>query len=450
MKKAFINTIACVLLFVTGACAQLPLITSTPTPNPSVTPTFIPTSTATLKPTSTATLKPTSTPTIKPSPTYTLTPSVISLANANKLIQLFKIGKNNIADKGWLFRIRSVWNPQENILAVNNYQSGAITLWNLDTDQPEPVDIEGKGIIDFTPDGRFLITIIEGDDILISPGGSEIPNVLFQVWDIETGELMHTLEFKKMISPISPATSPDGKYFATGGDSTPEDLNTVKVWDIQSGQLLFDFHQINFEQLAFSPDGKILATCGARQIKIWDLTTGEMIKLLYQMGDVRSITFSPDGRLLASSSTFWIIDYQMSIIIWNLETFQPSIKINEASPRVLFSPDGRILGSIGKSGEYNYFDKVDLWNVDTGAHLYEFFPGWEWPKTTFMEISPDGSLILTGVSRKNAQLWDVKTGRLLKSFVLSLTQEQGFFSPDKSKLAFPCDDGFVRVYGVKP
>ena len=70
----------------------------------------------------------------------------------------------------------------------------------------------------------------------------------------------------------SVAFSPDGKTLASGGKDTP-----IKLWDAETGKLLRTLtgHTGRVESLAFSPDGKTLATGGGggdTSVKLWDLT----------------------------------------------------------------------------------------------------------------------------------------------------------------------------------
>ena len=63
-------------------------------------------------------------------------------------------------------------------------------------------------------------------------------------------------------------------------------------------------HNSAIESVAFSPDGKRLATGGREHtVKLWDAATGqELLTIKGYLGDVSSLAFSPDGKRLAAGS----------------------------------------------------------------------------------------------------------------------------------------------------
>src|SRR5207253_1005955 len=99
-------------------------------------------------------------------------------------------------------------------------------------------------------------------------------------------------EAMKHERPHIMAFSFDGKLLATGG------LEGVRVWDAASGKPLGP-HLWNSTVLglAFSPDGRMIAAGGGSyETRIWDVTTGQQLgKRMKHASYVRALAFSPDG-----------------------------------------------------------------------------------------------------------------------------------------------------------
>src|SRR6185437_11152147 len=96
------------------------------------------------------------------------------------------------------------------------------------------------------------------------------------------------------------AYSPDGHRLVTaGGDAT------VRVWDTSTGHEVcrYNGHNDGVYAVAFSPDGKTIASADKTsiEIKLWDAATGKHIKGLQEHKTLLySLAFSPDGKLLAA------------------------------------------------------------------------------------------------------------------------------------------------------
>src|SRR5262249_44532245 len=132
--------------------------------------------------------------------------------------------------------------------------------------------------------------------------------------------------------------------------------NTVKVWDAQTRQetLTLKRHS-RWPYLAFSLDGKRLAVASATwddtkkaysalEVKVYDAETGqELLSLKGHTEWVRSVAFSPDGKRLASRSG-------AELKVWDAQTGQEIFSVNVGSGggpfgKVAFSPDGKRVAS---------------------------------------------------------------------------------------------------------
>lgn len=152
--------------------------------------------------------------------------------------------------------------------------------------------------------------------------------------------------------------SPEGKTLV-GSEATPK-APALLVWDVarkrRLGHLVGHTDYVN--NVAFSPKGKILATCGAdRTIKLWDLASlREITTLRGHHGMVVALAFSADGKTLASAST------DQTVKIWNLVTGQEvaSLKITSSPVSLGFSADGTLLTMTDyQDGKY----RLRLWRA---------------------------------------------------------------------------------------
>ena len=168
--------------------------------------------------------------------------------------------------------------------------------------------------------------------------------------------------------PASPAPKPESGEKAPG--ATPAQVQTEPeplppLPDVLSG------HQELVTSLAFSPDGRLLASASYdNTVILWKMPDGSPVKTLTHNDRIRAVAFSPDGKTLAAGGN------DKNLYLWNVETGKPVDTLRGLSGRINcieFSPNGRLAAA----GSLN---ELMIWRIGSGrieAHMVgddEFYP----------------------------------------------------------------------------
>ena len=277
--------------------------------------------------------------------------------------------------------------------------AGTIEIWDVRLRRPVgariPATPEAHGVA-LSPDGRIVASAGATD----APDFTEIPQV--RLWDVRTrkplgasvrvgGEMIGELAF-----------SPDGRVLAGAAD------DRIALWQVPSLKRMADLRTRleNVNDVAFSADGKIVAVAGGEPptVELWDPNRHERVRMLDAGGprgrDALDVAFTPDGTTLAA------LRFDGVIRLWDAATGR--IRGDLAGPElaepiaIAFSDDGRVLASItvvvGRQGGL-----LHLWDVASESSLGASIPV---EGVTTLAFSPGSDLLVSAGSRPALTWWD--------------------------------------------
>jgi WD40 repeat protein len=354
------------------------------------------------------------------------------------------------------------WSPDGHLLATSTRDSAktleddsATRVWNAD-DLSRVGDVTGEavggvaGIFDqdlegaetgsaFGPQGQTLATLHDGT---------------VRSWDLSSGKPRWTLE----VAGSTPTFSPDQELLATVDISR----GTVNVWDLsgESEPLAIPAWKPaaadgDQRSLAFSPaaDARTMATAGDGPVRLWDLSTGELMAELPADQGSTTIAFSPDGTKLALTK-------DDSLVIWDVKSSPPVLQLEDSAgyEGAVFSPDGTKLvaanAGVGRQGLQIEAAAVTVWDLNDGGRLDSLTAGTDRVHPPSLRFSPDGSTVASAWadetwSEDRLRIWnldddeDPKVVTAGGATLLSLA-----FNPDGDTLATGWSDDRVRLYAV--
>ena len=229
------------------------------------------------------------------------------------------------------------------------------------------------------------------------------------VWDRKDGRPVHEIK----ASAGSIAFSPDGKYLATGGGANFRNADPdlrIRLWDLKTGRVKSVFPPVKgtpISRLVFTSDSKLLISAGfGHPVTVWKSPSGDKVhEFPTDQGQHYNVALSPDDKWLAVSE-----NDLFALSIYSLDGFRKLRRIKSPSgyfATVAFSPDGKSLLTYQS-------DRICTWDVAKGKTTSTIRVENEILREVV--FTPDAKKAAMMGSSREIEWLDLSTGKKLESW----------------------------------
>mgnify|MGYP000595491204 CR=1 FL=1 len=219
---------------------------------------------------------------------------------------------------------------------ISGTKQGSLIFWRPDRNKNESIEVDKEGIV----------------SVSVSADGTKIAAGTY-----DGKVLLYGYDSKSLITTINSHTQSSGY----------DDSSFVMAYGSVTGMSLdgnFNMKYASVMGVAFSPDNTLVATCGGSWIKIFNVSTGELIKHIKQQGaGFCTVNFSADGKFICSGGAdFNVRIYEVATrnLIKTFTGHQNEVR------SVLFSTNQKYL----ISGSFD--TQIKIWDIAAGKEILSY------------------------------------------------------------------------------
>jgi len=226
-----------------------------------------------------------------------------------------------------------------------------------------------------------------------------------RVWDVEQGKVLYSVQHEDNDEGgiIDAEFSADSKYLVT------IEQQSIARWRVSDGSLVGYWQWPDLRALAISASGRYaLIGMKAKQAIYFDMQQGKMVYVFPHHEKITSVDISNDGRFALTGADDWHAS------LWNLATGEHiwSKNMEYKIAHVELSDDGELAfanASVGQARIYATDNEGSL------VSQLDIKP--RGLTVVSADFSDDGQLLATGRASKGIDIWDVKSGSNLKTWL---------------------------------
>jgi WD40 repeat protein len=310
---------------------------------------------------------------------------------------LLRCGTARLRHAGWICCL--AWSPDGNAILTGTNGAGTDSdldarLWDVKT---------GKELQCFRGHngGAYSGVFVAGGKRIVTHD-----DTFLRCWDVETGKEIWVSHY---LGPRCLVALPDGKSVLCVSDRNACFVD-VETGNVTSTGAARSTEEVTSRSAALTRDGKSLALGRENVIELWNLETEKRILQFKIAGEVTRLAFTPDGKILASVS-------DDGCVLYNAQTGK-ALKTTFARAKsrvggVAISPDGKYVAcqSPGKDDTDQVDTYVGLFDIGTGKEIRRFPWSLKRDVISSLAFAPDGKTLAGGGARGIVYFWDVATGK---------------------------------------